>query len=123
MSHDSFLHDCEPEIVESFRDAIRELQALGLEARPFDPDWWAKAVEIFAPIQASEAARLHAGNFDHFEPAIRDRLKWGASITDPEIRALRELHVNFRARMDEIVRRIRADPASLRSGIAPRGGR
>jgi Asp-tRNA(Asn)/Glu-tRNA(Gln) amidotransferase A subunit family amidase len=98
---DSFLHDCEPEVVESFHNAIRELQSLGLEAHSFDPDWWAKAVEIFAPIQASEAARLHASNFDHFEPAIRDRLKWGASITDPEIRALRELHVNFRERMDE----------------------
>ena len=37
-----------------------------LQARTIDTDWWADAVEIFAPIQASEAARLHAGNFDRF---------------------------------------------------------
>ncbi len=59
----SFLHDCEPRVSECFRAVIRELEALGLEAHSIDPTWWADAVEIFAPIQASEAARLHAGNF------------------------------------------------------------
>jgi len=99
---DSFLHDCEPEVVVSFHDVVRTLQALGLEARTISPDWWADAVEIFAPIQASEAAGLHAGNFDQFEPAIRDRLKWGASLTASEISALRQRHTTFRAHMDEL---------------------
>jgi Asp-tRNA(Asn)/Glu-tRNA(Gln) amidotransferase A subunit family amidase len=99
---DSFLHDCEPEVVASFHDVARVLQDLGLEARNIDPDWWADAVEIFAPIQASEAARLHAGNFDQFEPAIRDRLKWGASLTSAEISALRQRHNAFRAHMDDL---------------------
>jgi Asp-tRNA(Asn)/Glu-tRNA(Gln) amidotransferase A subunit family amidase len=98
----SFLHDCEPEVAECCRTVIRELEALGLEAHAFDPDWWADAVEIFAPIQASEAARLHAGNFDHFEPAIRDRLKWGAGLAPEEISALRQRHAAFRAHMDEV---------------------
>jgi len=100
---DNFLHDCEPEVVASFHEVVRNLQALGLEARTIDPDWWADAIEIFAPIQASEAARLHAGNFDQFQPAIRDRLKWGASLTSGEISALRERHTTFRARIDEIL--------------------
>jgi aspartyl-tRNA(Asn)/glutamyl-tRNA(Gln) amidotransferase subunit A len=98
----SFLHDCEPQVAESLHSVVQALQALGLEARPIDPDWWADAVEIFAPLQASEAARVHAGNFDRFEPAIRDRLKWGASIAPNEIAALRRRHVAFRARMDSL---------------------
>ncbi len=97
-----FLHDCEHEVMESFHGVIHALQSLGLEARSIDPAWWAEAVEIFAPIQASEAARLHAGNFDRFEPAIRDRLKWGASIAANEIAALRRRHSTFRARMDDL---------------------
>src|ERR1700722_12652936 len=99
---DSFLHDCEPEVVASFHGAVRILQDLGLEARIIDPECWADAVEIFAPIQASEAAGLHAGNFDQFEPAIRDRLKWGACLSSGEISALRQRHTTFRARMDEL---------------------
>ena len=99
---DSFLHDCEPDVVASFRAVIRTLQALGLEGRSFDTEWWSDAVEIFAPLQASEAARLHAGNFDHFEPAIRDRLKWGAGLASSEISALRQRHAAFRTRMDDL---------------------
>ena len=60
---DPFLHDCEPEIQESFRGVIRELENLGLAARCVDTSWWADSMEIFAPIQASEAARLHAGHY------------------------------------------------------------
>jgi Asp-tRNA(Asn)/Glu-tRNA(Gln) amidotransferase A subunit family amidase len=100
---DSFLYDCDPEVVACFHDVVLTLQNLGLDARMIDPDWWADAVEIFAPIQASEAARLHAGNFDQFEPAIRDRLKWGASLTSSEISALRQLHATFRANIDELL--------------------
>jgi aspartyl-tRNA(Asn)/glutamyl-tRNA(Gln) amidotransferase subunit A len=99
---DSFLHDCEPDVVASFRGVIQTLQALGLEGRALDTGWWSDAVEIFAPIQASEAARLHAGNFDRFEPAIRDRLKWGAGLSASDVLALRERHAAFRARMDDL---------------------
>jgi aspartyl-tRNA(Asn)/glutamyl-tRNA(Gln) amidotransferase subunit A len=99
---DNFLHDCEPEVVASFHELVLILQGLGLEARVFDPDWWADAIEIFAPIQASEAARLHAGNFDQFEPAIRDRLKWGASLTLTDARVQRQRHATFRKRMEEL---------------------
>ncbi len=99
---DSFLHDCEPEIVLSFHATIRELEALGLAAGTFDPDWWAESRDIFAPIQAWEAARLHAGHFDHFEAAIRERLEWGARITSAEVAVLRNRRAEFNARMDEL---------------------
>ncbi len=103
----SFLHDCEPQIIESFHEVVRELQELGLEGHSIEVDWWANSVEIFAPIQASEAARLHAGNFDRSdflpkEPSITDRIKWGASHMPDQLAALRRRHVDFRARMDEL---------------------
>jgi Asp-tRNA(Asn)/Glu-tRNA(Gln) amidotransferase A subunit family amidase len=99
---ESFFTDCEPRVLEGLRGVIRGLKELGLEGREIDPAWWAEAVEIFAPIQAAEAAKLHAGNFDHFEAAIRDRLKWGASLTAGELADLRKRHAGFRARMDEL---------------------
>ena len=99
---DNFLHDCEPEIVLSFHGAIRELEAMGLEGRIFDPGWWAESIEIFAPIQAWEAARLHSGHFERFQPAIRERLEWGARITATELSVLRGRHSGFNARMNEL---------------------
>jgi aspartyl-tRNA(Asn)/glutamyl-tRNA(Gln) amidotransferase subunit A len=100
---ESFLHDCEPEIVTGLRATTRELRSLGLQARTFNADWWADSLEIFAPIQAWEAARLHAGHFHRFEPSIHERLEWGAKITAEEIRVLRQRHAAFGARMDELI--------------------
>lgn len=97
---DGFLHDCEAEIVVSFHATVRELQRQGLAGKTIEVDWWAESAEIFAAIQASEAARLHSGNYEHFEPAIRERLEWGARITPDEIALLRLRHVEFNARMD-----------------------
>jgi aspartyl-tRNA(Asn)/glutamyl-tRNA(Gln) amidotransferase subunit A len=99
---ESFLHDCEPEIVAGLRATAAELESLGLRPSTFNADWWADSLEIFAPIQAWEAARLHAGNFHHFETSIRERLEWGAAISDAEIALLRQRHATFRERMDEI---------------------
>lgn len=99
---DNFLHDCEPEIVDNFHAVIQELKALGLESRTVDPGWWADSAAIFAPIQAWEAARLHDGHFDLIQPDIRERLEWGARITDIEIAALRLRHAAFNARIDEL---------------------
>jgi Asp-tRNA(Asn)/Glu-tRNA(Gln) amidotransferase A subunit family amidase len=98
----SFLHDCDPHIVTSYRETICELEGLGLRSSEIDVDWWADSRDIFAPIQAWEAARLHAGHFDRFETAIRERLVWGAGITAAEIATLRGRHAEFRARMDEL---------------------
>lgn len=100
---DSFLQDSEPAIVDSFHAFIRELEALGLEGRTFDPEWWAESREIFVQIQAWEAARVHAGHFDQFELSIHERLEKGAGITPAEITALRLRHSDFRSRMDDLL--------------------
>jgi Asp-tRNA(Asn)/Glu-tRNA(Gln) amidotransferase A subunit family amidase len=99
---ESFLDDCEPAILSSLRGVVRELESLGLASHAIDPAWWRDSREIFAPIQAAEAACLHAGFFDQFEPAIRDRLKWGASLTSEELTSLRRRHAEFLARMDDL---------------------
>jgi len=100
---DGFSHDCEPEILEVLRATVGRLEALGLKGSRVDAGWWAEAMEIFAPIQAWEAARLHAGHFDRFERTIRERLEWGAGIGEAEIAGLRGRHGKFRDRMDELL--------------------
>jgi len=100
---DSFLHDCEPEIIKRFHEAALELESLGLQSTTVNVDWWADSFQIFAPIQAWEAARIHAGHFDQIEPSIRERLEWGARITSDEIAALRQRHQALRDRMDEVL--------------------
>jgi len=100
---DSFLHDCDPEIIGSLHVTVRALEGLGLHGARIDAGWWAESFEIFAPIQAWEAARIHAGNFDHFEPSIRERLEWGAGIGDAEIAALRIRHAASRDHMDALL--------------------
>lgn len=100
---ESFLEDCESEILAAFRTVAEELRALGLEHVTIDVAWWREAFEIFAPIQAWEAARIHAGHFEQFENSIRERLEWGARISDAEIAGLRQRHNEFRARMDALL--------------------
>jgi aspartyl-tRNA(Asn)/glutamyl-tRNA(Gln) amidotransferase subunit A len=99
----AFLHDCDPQIVDSMQSTIRELESLGLRSTRIDASWWADAYEIFAPIQACEAARIHAGHFNQIEPASRQRLEWGASIGAEQIAALRQRHQSFRTRMDAVL--------------------
>jgi aspartyl-tRNA(Asn)/glutamyl-tRNA(Gln) amidotransferase subunit A len=97
-----FLHDCEPAVVANYQDSITELHRLGLFSTSLDVAWWSAASSIFAPIQASEAATIHHGRFDRFEPTIRDRLAWGATIKASEIADLRVRHYEFRARVDDL---------------------
>ena len=102
--HDAFLHDTERAIIDGLHDTERCLQALGLSRASVDVAWWSSSFEIYAAIQASEAARIHAGHFDAMPPAIRERLEWGARISDTEIAIMRERHGEFRSRIDELLR-------------------
>lgn len=100
--NDAFLEDCEADVAAGFRDTVRELLELGLEATQIDADWWRESIDIFAPIQAWEAAARHKGHFQQFELSIRERLEWGAHITPNQIGDLRLRHEQFRTRMDEL---------------------
>jgi Asp-tRNA(Asn)/Glu-tRNA(Gln) amidotransferase A subunit family amidase len=103
MVDDAFLYDCDPGIVECMHATVRKLESLGLQASRVDTAWWADAYEIFAPIQAFEAAKIHAGHFAQIEPSIRERLEWGAGLGPYEIAALRGRHREFRARIDSLL--------------------
>ena len=84
----AFLHDCEPDVLATLHHWHSHLAAQGVRLTPFDATLWQGALDIFAPIQASEAAALHHGHFHHFEPAIAERLAWGAAFTPSDIAAL-----------------------------------
>jgi aspartyl-tRNA(Asn)/glutamyl-tRNA(Gln) amidotransferase subunit A len=100
---ETFFHDCEPDVLLSFGEFVHFFDPGVIPFTTVDLDWWHDSREIFAAIQASEAAQLHAGHFDHFEPSIRERLEWGASLSSTEIAALRLRHAEFRERMDHLL--------------------
>ena len=102
---ESFLGDCEPEVAASLSRCKLELEALGLTAETVEFPWWSDSMEIFAPIQASEAAGYHRGHYAEFEASIRQRLEWGASLGAEAVVQLRRRHETFRLRMDELLAR------------------
>jgi Asp-tRNA(Asn)/Glu-tRNA(Gln) amidotransferase A subunit family amidase len=99
---EAFLDDCEPAVLAAFRAWKQELQDGGARVDEIDADSWPAAPEIFAGIQAHEAAQLHAGRYDQFEPAIRDRLRWGASLSDAEVADLRSRRQAFVRGLSEL---------------------
>jgi Asp-tRNA(Asn)/Glu-tRNA(Gln) amidotransferase A subunit family amidase len=105
---DDFLHDCEPAVLAGFAHWRAKLERSGAQIVSVDTAFWEDAMSIFAPIQAHEAAAIHAvktgGDFSHFEKSIAARLAWGASIPADEIKRLRRLHATFRDRVDALLR-------------------
>jgi aspartyl-tRNA(Asn)/glutamyl-tRNA(Gln) amidotransferase subunit A len=97
---DEFLADCDPAVVESLRRCESELESLEMTGKTVDVGWWREAPEIFAPIQAAEACRHHRGDYPSLDEGIRQRLAWGASLTEAEVSAWRRRHRAFRDRMD-----------------------
>src|SRR5271155_2614930 len=82
---EAYLHDCEPAVLEMYRGWQTELLRNGAQIHVFEPDFWTDAREIFGGIQAHEAAEVHRGFFENFEPTIRDRLVLGSSLSPPPL--------------------------------------
>jgi aspartyl-tRNA(Asn)/glutamyl-tRNA(Gln) amidotransferase subunit A len=94
----ALLDACDPDVLrtmEVWKDRLLRLSEFQIRLEPVDPAFWSEALDIYAPIQASEAARLHTGLYHHFDPAIAARLEWGASLTDDDVRPLRRRHQEF----------------------------
>lgn len=91
-----FMGDCEQDVLETLEWWRDRMEALGVIAGSFDASPWADAMAIYAPLQASEAAALHRGCYEHFEPSIAERLAWGASLPSQELLRLRQRLVEFR---------------------------
>lgn len=99
---EDFLYNCEPQVLTAYRAWKRTLASMGASIDDFDTSWWSDTFEYFAGIQAHEAAAIHRGHFNEFEPAIQARLEWGASITTFELNALKLRHERFRAKMSSL---------------------
>ncbi len=97
----SFMQDCEPQVLATLARWILTLQASGAIVERFDAGLWQDSMEIFAPIQASEAATLHPEPRDAFEPTIAARLRWGASLSPGDLKRLHERLEAFRRRSEQ----------------------
>jgi Asp-tRNA(Asn)/Glu-tRNA(Gln) amidotransferase A subunit family amidase len=99
---DSFLHDCALPVRMAFEAFKAELKELGVSIGSLNTAPWANSFDVFSPIQAHEAAMLHAGHFEKFEPNIAERLNWGASISTEDLIELRAQHEQFRKGFDRL---------------------
>jgi Asp-tRNA(Asn)/Glu-tRNA(Gln) amidotransferase A subunit family amidase len=100
-----FLHDCEPEVINAYEAWKQTLAQHGAVLSSFDTSFWSGSPQIYSPIVASEAASIHHGNFQHFEPVITERLVSGASITANELADLRSRLQQFRLQMSALFER------------------
>lgn len=96
------MEDCDPSVLEAMATWVDRIARLGVHTEDFRPDFWTGAYDLYAPIQAHEASKMHAGFYDEFEPAIADRLRWGAAMQEREIMQLRVRHADFERRTDSL---------------------
>jgi Asp-tRNA(Asn)/Glu-tRNA(Gln) amidotransferase A subunit family amidase len=78
------------------------LRSVGAQLQPFEPEFWLEAWDIYVTIQAYEAAKVHAGFYHEFEPAIASRLEWGAAIGEDEMRLMHHRLRVFRDKMESL---------------------
>ncbi len=102
---DDFTHDCAPEVLDAYEAWKQQLALHGASLSPFDTAFWSDSLEIYSSIQASEASAIHRGYYQHFEPAIAERLAWGASITPAQLDVLRQRLDKFRSQMSALFQR------------------
>jgi Asp-tRNA(Asn)/Glu-tRNA(Gln) amidotransferase A subunit family amidase len=104
-----FLRDCEANVLYAVELCKSQLATKGAEVVEFAADDWEEGLSIYAPIQANEAAAIHAantgGDFSCFPPPLNERLAWGASLSAEEIQKLRTRHAEFRERVDKLFER------------------
>jgi len=99
---DGTLDACDTEVMTAFETWKERLRSTGATLIACHPTFFRGACSIYAPIQAHEAAKLHAGFYDHFDPVIADRLRWGASLGQGEIQQWRAKHREFIAQCNAL---------------------
>ena len=93
----TFYSDAEPKIIAGLHKWQEHFSEC--EFGTFAGSVFAESLDIFRPIQAHEAAGYHAGHFDEFEKPIADRLRWGSSLPEDEIKELRRRRLAFNQRI------------------------
>lgn len=93
---------CDPVVCRSLENWQDRLRRASAHLGSLNPPFWSEAWDIYSPIQAHEAAQLHAGFFHQFDPVITARLEWGASLAaDAIARSHRQL-AEFRSHHDRL---------------------
>ncbi len=102
-----FMRDAEPVVMQGVLHWSERLRDAGAEFFTFDSSYWREAWEIYVPIQANEAAKIHAaatgGDYSCFEPRIAERLAWGAALPAAEVEQFRSRLVEFRDQADTLL--------------------
>jgi len=99
---ESWMEDCEPSVIAGYRGWKEVLVGAGAELLEFEPKW-DDSLEIFAGIQAHEAAGLHRGHLKEFEEPIAQRLAWGESLDASSIAQLQDRRMAFCAGIDGLL--------------------
>ncbi|MFZ0632943.1 MAG: amidase [Acidobacteriaceae bacterium] len=94
----ALLDPCDAAVLRSIEFWQEQLRFASARIEPIEPRFWSEAWDIYAPIQAAEAALLHTGHFQEFEPTIAGRLAWGASLTQDQ---LRQFHLRRQSFCDQ----------------------
>ena len=94
------LDGCDTHVRHSLDIWQDRLRRVPVHLEPFDAPFWSDAWDIYAPIQAHEAAQIHAGFYQEFDPAITARLEWGASLHSDELRRRHRQLLDFRRQHD-----------------------
>jgi Asp-tRNA(Asn)/Glu-tRNA(Gln) amidotransferase A subunit family amidase len=95
-----FYADAEPEIVAGLQTWKERFSKCEFEA--FNADVFAESLELFRAIEAYEAAGYHAGHFDEFEKPIADRLHWGSSLSEDQVKELRRRRSASKQQIDAL---------------------
>jgi Asp-tRNA(Asn)/Glu-tRNA(Gln) amidotransferase A subunit family amidase len=98
------IDDCEPAVRSSLEFWENQIRQASPHLQRFNPPFWLEAWDIYAPMQAFEAAKLHAGHFQEFDPGIAKRLEWGASLSEDAIQDLHRRLAGFRVELDQLFR-------------------
>lgn len=89
------IESCDDNVLRSLETWQARLRSSSVQLETFNPAFWSEAWDIYAPIQAYEAAQLHAGFYHAFDPVIASRLQWGAALSSDELDRLRQRHTEF----------------------------
>jgi Asp-tRNA(Asn)/Glu-tRNA(Gln) amidotransferase A subunit family amidase len=98
----TMLDYCDTTVLASMAVWKERILRAGATLDEMQPEFWSDAFSIYAPLQAVEAARLHTGFFDEFEPTIADRLRWGASLKPAEIAEWKARHKSLVRQTDSL---------------------
>ncbi len=99
---DAYFHDYTPEVLTAYEATKQLLTQAGATLTPIHPNFWEEAPQIYSPIVAAEAAAVHRGYYQHFEPILTERLTAGAAIPAAELATYYKQLADFRTKMSAL---------------------